>query len=181
MRQSYLALDKYLVTQSGYFRLATTVALVMGIKDVGLLYFHGVAEESEDNKIPTLEYNSRTVYECFNNPFKDDFGSPSLNLPPITFDDIPRLHKRARYTSDLLPASISVASKNYFSTFTTPSDYPDILPSDGPNPLRVMKMYVTVLGRVHIRYCCRKQDKKIYKNTRFYCSTCSDKNKKILL
>ena len=36
--QSDLALDKYWVTQSGYFRLADTVALVMGIKYGKLLY-----------------------------------------------------------------------------------------------------------------------------------------------
>ena len=33
MQQSDLVLDKYWLTQSGYFRLATTVALGMGIKD----------------------------------------------------------------------------------------------------------------------------------------------------
>ena len=38
-----MLLDKYRVTQSGYFRLATTVALGMGITDGKLLYCHGVA------------------------------------------------------------------------------------------------------------------------------------------
>ena len=37
MRQSNISLEKYWVTQSGYFRLATTVALGMGIKDGNLL------------------------------------------------------------------------------------------------------------------------------------------------
>ena len=44
MRQSNLSLEKYRVTQSGYFRLATTVALGMDITDGKLLYCHGVAE-----------------------------------------------------------------------------------------------------------------------------------------
>ena len=44
MQQSDLLLDKYWVTQSGYFRLATTVALGMDITDGKLLYCHGVAE-----------------------------------------------------------------------------------------------------------------------------------------
>ena len=67
MRQSDTALDKYWVTQSSYFRLATTVELGMGITDVKLLYCHGVAEGNKDKKISTLEYNNRTVYYCFNN------------------------------------------------------------------------------------------------------------------
>ena len=37
MHQSDLGLEKYWATQSGYFRLATIVALVRGIKDGNLL------------------------------------------------------------------------------------------------------------------------------------------------
>ena len=54
MRQSDISLEKYWVTQSGYFRLVTTVALGMGIADGKLLYCHGVAEGNKDNKISTL-------------------------------------------------------------------------------------------------------------------------------
>ena len=89
MEKSYLVLEKYWVTQSGYFRLATTVALVIGITYGKLLYCHGVTEGNMDKNISTLEYNNRTVYECFNNHFKDDFGSPSMHLHPITIDDRP--------------------------------------------------------------------------------------------
>ena len=64
MWQSDLALEKYLVTHSGYFRLATTVALGMGIIDGNLLYFHGVTEGNMDKKISTLEYNNKKVYDC---------------------------------------------------------------------------------------------------------------------
>ena len=94
MRQSDLLLEKYWVTQSGYFRLATTVALSMGITDGKLLYCHDVAEGNKDKKISTLEYNNRTVYDFFNNPFTADCGSPAMNLPPITIDDrTPRLRE----------------------------------------------------------------------------------------
>ena len=63
MRQSDLFLEKYWLTQSGYFRLATTVALGMGITDGKLLYCHGVAEGNEDKKISTLDYNNSTFYD----------------------------------------------------------------------------------------------------------------------
>ena len=51
MQHYDLALDKYWVTQSGYFRLATTVAFDMGITDGKLLYFHGVSEGNVDRNI----------------------------------------------------------------------------------------------------------------------------------
>ena len=63
MRQSDISLEKYWVTQSGYFRLANTVALGMGITDGKLLYCHGVSEGNVDRKISTLDYNTRTVYD----------------------------------------------------------------------------------------------------------------------
>ena len=132
-----------------------------------------------DKKIATLEHKKRMVYECFNNPFTYEFGSPDLHLPPITIDDRSCPHKIARYTPDLIPVSISVASGNYIITLTNPSDSPYIFTSDDPNTLHVMKNYFTFLGRMHRGYFCRKHGQKIcYKKTRFYCSTYSDKNKK---
>ena len=89
MRQSDLSLEKYWVTQSGYFRLATTMALGMDITYGKILYCNGVAEGNKDKKISTLKYNNRTVYDCFNNPFTADYGSPAMHLPPITIDDRP--------------------------------------------------------------------------------------------
>ena len=102
-----------------------------------------------------------------------------MNLPPITIYDRPRPHKISQYTPDMLPAAISIASGNYFSTLNTPSNSPDLLTSDDTNTLHVMKKYVPFLGRFHILYSCRKHYKKrCYKKTKLYCSTCSDKNDK---
>ena len=106
MQKSDIALEKYWVTQSGYFILATTVALGMGITDVKLLLCHGISEQSKENNISMREYNDKTVYECFNNTFLFDYGSPYLNLPPIHIDDSHRTKKISWYTSDLLPSAI---------------------------------------------------------------------------
>ena len=84
----------------------------MGITYGKLLYFHGVAEGNEDKKISTLEYNNRTVYDCFDNPLTSDCVSPDRHLPPVTIDDRPPRHKRAQYAPYLLPDAISVASEN---------------------------------------------------------------------
>ena len=147
MWQSDLALEKYWVTQSGYFRLATSLALGMGIAYGKLLYCHSVAGGNMDRKISTLEYNNMTFYYCFNNTFIDEFGSPDLNIPPITFDDRPHLHKRSRYNPDLLPYAISVASNNSFINLTTPPDLPYVLPSDDHNtPHVIKKMCLSLVG-----------------------------------
>ena len=112
MRKSDLSLNKYWVTQSGYFRLSTTVTLGIIITDEKLLFCHVISEGSVDKKISTIEYNTRTFYYCSNNPIQDYHGSPALNLPPITIDDRPRLHLKSQYTPDMLPYSISVSSEN---------------------------------------------------------------------
>ena len=149
----------------------------MGMTDGKILYCHGVTEGNVDRNISTLEHNNRTVYDFFNNPFTYDFGSPALNLPPITFDDRPRPHKWSQYTPDLLPDDISVASENYFNTFTTPYDLPYLLLYDGPNTLHGTNMDVSVRVNVHRVNCCMKQDQNIcYKRTRLYCSTYSYRN-----
>ena len=75
---------------------------------------------------------------------------------PLMIDPPPP--KRARYAPNLLPATIYVASENSVSTLTTPSDLPDILPTDGQKNVHVLKKVLPVNGRVHRGYCCRKHD-----------------------
>ena len=58
--------------------------------------------------------------------------------------------------SYLIPAAISVASENYVSTLTTPSDSPDLLPTDDSNTLHVMKKGMPFKGRVLRGYCCSR-------------------------
>ena len=71
-----------------------------------------------------------------------------IYLPsPLMID--PPLHKRARYAPDLLPAAISVSSENSLSTLTTPSYFPDIVPTDDPNTLHVLNKYLPLKGRFH--------------------------------
>ena len=127
MRQYDLVLEKYWISQSGYFRLATTVVLGMGITDGKLVLCCGVSEQSRDKKLLMREYNSRTVYDCFKNSFPVDFGIPDLNLPPMPIDNSPHLNKRARHTPDPLPAAIYVDSKKSVSTLTTPCYSPQVI------------------------------------------------------
>ena len=51
MRQYDPSLEKFRVTQTGHFRLATTVALGMGITYGKLLFYHVILEVSVEKKI----------------------------------------------------------------------------------------------------------------------------------
>ena len=51
MRQYDIFLEKYWVTKSGYFRLATTGALGMGITYGKILYCNGITEGNVDREI----------------------------------------------------------------------------------------------------------------------------------
>ena len=51
MRKYDLELETYWVTHSGYFRLATTVELGIGITDGNILFCHGISEVSVDKGI----------------------------------------------------------------------------------------------------------------------------------
>ena len=98
MCQSEQVLDKYWVTQSGYFILATTVALGMGITDAKLLFCHGISDQSRDRKISMRGYNNGPVYHCFNDPFTVYFGIPYFNIPTMPLNESYIQSKRAYYT-----------------------------------------------------------------------------------
>ena len=48
-------LEKYLLTHSGYFRLATAVVLSKGITDENILFCHGISEQNIDKEIVVRE------------------------------------------------------------------------------------------------------------------------------
>ena len=160
MRQYDLLLDKYWVTQSVYFRLATTVALGMVITEGNILVYHGIPEESDKKKISLRYYNARTFYEFSNNYFPDDLCRPVLNLPPIPIDDSSCLDKLSQYTPDLLPYTISFSSENSVITLTAPYDYPKLLVpnSDYINPQHNTNKENPVHSKVKRGFFSRRND-----------------------
>ena len=132
----------------------------MGITDEKFLLCHGISEGRVDKQFSTRDYNNRKVYELFNILFPDDSITPDLNLPSITIDERTRPNKRARYSPDLLPASIYVASEKSVITLST-SYYSSLLlllTSDDPNPLHDIKKYLHNCDKVKRGYCYRKHD-----------------------
>ena len=112
--------------QSGYFRLVTTAALGMGITDGKFILCHCIPDLRRDNKTSTIEYNSITIYDCFNNIFSIYFSGTDLNLLPMTINDRYRPKKEAYYTSYPLPDTIYVPFVNSVSNYTTPSESPQV-------------------------------------------------------
>ena len=100
------------------------------------------------------------IYYLLNNPFTADCGSPALNINPITIDDITSMNNRYRYTPDLIPAAISVASENFVGTLATPYDSPPplLIPYDDPILPHEMRKDQPYCVRVKIRYCSKKYD-----------------------
>ena len=108
------------------------MALSMGITDVKLLLCHGIATDNKNKDITMTEYNDRKVFDYFNNISPDNCDTQDLNIPHMAFDYSPRPPKIPCNTFDMLPATISAASKNSLSTLTSPCDSPTLrLPISG--------------------------------------------------
>ena len=115
------------MTYNGYFILSNKAVLCVGITDAKLPFCHVVSYQSKYKKIPFIKYNYSTVYDCFGNHFPVYCGIPYLNILPIPIYDSPRMNKRSGYTPDMIPYSVYVASGNYISTFTAPSETPQVI------------------------------------------------------
>ena len=89
------------MTHSGYFIIATTEELGMGIADGKIILCPGISGGRVDKKISTREYINRAVCVWLNNSFPDYFGRPYFNLPHIGIDDRHHLDKGARYTPEM--------------------------------------------------------------------------------
>ena len=80
-RQSDLALEKWWVTQCGWLRLCTTVAMGMTITNCWELFRYGVKREHYDKSIGIREFSEILAQDCFNNNFSYYSGTPAKNIP----------------------------------------------------------------------------------------------------
>ena len=95
MRKYDLGLDKYWVTQSGYYRHETTVSLGTGIKYATIIFCHGISVKNRDKEISIIDQNDGKVYNCFKNIFEFDCGIQNFNLNLMPIDDRPRPPKHS--------------------------------------------------------------------------------------
>ena len=79
-RRSDLALEKWWVTQCGWLRLCTTVAMGVTITNCWKLFRYGVKREHYDKLIGIREFLERLAQDCFNNNFSYDSGTPENNM-----------------------------------------------------------------------------------------------------
>ena len=126
MWQHEILLEKYRVKQSGYFRLANISESFVGITDANIAFYHVIPEHRGDMEITMRDYDGITVYECFKTSLTVDCGTPYFNIPPMTIDVSTHPNRGSLYTSDTLPVSVYVSSKNYVINLTAPCEPPNI-------------------------------------------------------
>ena len=85
-RQSDVTLEKLWVTQCGWIRLFTTIAMGTTITNSWKLFCYGVKTDRYNKFIGIREFLERIAVGCFNNPFTTDTGTPEKNIPSL--DDI---------------------------------------------------------------------------------------------
>ena len=61
IHQSGKELEKYWVTQGGYFRLATTLLMGMGIADGNILLCNDISKKIKDKTISIRKFKNRIV------------------------------------------------------------------------------------------------------------------------
>ena len=118
-----IAVEKYWVTQSGYFRLANTVTL--GVGGLYMVRLYSVFSFHIKSRTSPFQWENTIIGQFITDliiPFQLMFFSPDFNLHPIPIDDSPHPNKSGQYTSDMLPDIISVASGNSSNVLTTPDD-----------------------------------------------------------
>ena len=82
LKQSDLALEKWWVTQCGWLRIFTTVAMGMTITNCWKLFRYGVKRTHYKKSIGIREFLERLAQDYFNNHFSSDSGTPENNIPP---------------------------------------------------------------------------------------------------
>ena len=96
MHQSDLSVEKYWVTYSGSFRIATGVVLGVVTTYQNIRFYCGILDQSRDKEILWGEKICRSFCDIFNKPFAVYCGGVYLNLTPMYIDDIFRPNNRFR-------------------------------------------------------------------------------------
>ena len=82
-RQSYLALEKFWVTQCCWLWFCTTVDVGMTITNFWKLFRYGVKRDHHDKSIGIREFSERIAVHCFKNNFTTDTWTTAKNIPYI--------------------------------------------------------------------------------------------------
>ena len=75
------------MTQCGWLRLCTTVAMGMTITNCWKLFCYGVKRYHYDKFISIREFSERLAVDCFSNPFTTGTWTPANNIPSLDYID----------------------------------------------------------------------------------------------
>ena len=85
-RQSYIALEKFWVTQCGWLQFCANVAMGITITNCWKLFFCGVKRDHHEKFIGIIEFLEWIAVYFFNNNFTTDTGTLENNI--LSIDDI---------------------------------------------------------------------------------------------
>ena len=129
-RQSDLALDKWWVTQFGWLRLCTPVAMGMTITNCWKLLCYGVKRDHYEKLIGIREFLERLAQDCFHKNFSPDGGTPEKNIPnldEVDDGDTVSTCRALQFSSCISPSAavntISDMTKNSASTISIGSEH----------------------------------------------------------
>ena len=123
--QSDNALKNLWVTQCGWLRLFTTVAMGMTITSCWKLFRYGVKRDHYKKFISIRGFSEQIAVDCFNNTFTTYTGMPANNIPSL--DDINNkgtvcICQRISYSSSS-PRNSEISSISYITIATAPTTY----------------------------------------------------------
>ena len=81
--QSDLALEIFWFTQRGWIQLRKTVATGMNITNFWKLFWYEVKRDHYEKSIDIRPFLEQITFDCFNNNFSNDTGTPENNIPSL--------------------------------------------------------------------------------------------------
>ena len=113
-RKSYLALKKWWVTQCGWLRICTAVAMEMTITNCWKLFRYGFKRDHYEKLIGIREFLKILAQDCFNNNFSYDRGTPAKNitlLDEVDDEDTVSTFRQLQFSTSISPsAAVSTIS-----------------------------------------------------------------------
>ena len=78
-----MSLEKFWVTQCGWLRLCTTVAMGTTITNLWKLFRYGVKRYHYEKLIGIRAFSEQLALDFFKNTFSTDTGTPAKKIPPL--------------------------------------------------------------------------------------------------
>ena len=170
-RQSYLALEKFWVTQCCWLWFCTTVDVGMTITNFWKLFRYGVKRDHHDKFIGIREFSEQIAVDWFNNNFASDKDKPENNIPYLdAIDNEGTVYTcRSFYYSSSSPCNSEIITISDITIATSPTT------TIGHTASKEVELEGGRYNRAARGYCYRRlHNGNIFlKRSLWYCHDCS--------